>query len=410
MTCLPTVLLVGLAAASCALAAGADRMRPWQYHSRVRVAERAGVAARSFPVSFTLQADRLVAEGKLQPDARDLRLTVAGREAPFQTEPAARGDLRVTFPLDLEPGQRREDIVLHYGNPKAKAPSYDSSWGCIAPTRDGFENEVLRAGYGLKKGTFGSTWPCQTQFVLKQYGEDQFGGDAVPDSWAKDRNDVTYWERDAEEGPTFEVLADGPVYKRVRFHAYEKTIQHHPGAPKTTVKDLSQTITFYRGCPFLQEELRNLKTGITTTATPGGMPLRTPEGERNFDFAAHDFDSDLITWQGRGEDTETRGGWTADRKRAQQDPRYRFLDDYAYRGYLILGVVNVHNGRGIGTAVSNVKTAFFVDWHHERAGFSVWPTPGGNMTRYLYLVEGGREQVIELGKLLANPPEATFIH
>ena len=33
-------------------------------------------------------------------------------------------------------------------------------------------------------------------FAIKKYDEDQFGGARIPDSWAKSRNDVTYWEPD----------------------------------------------------------------------------------------------------------------------------------------------------------------------------------------------------------------------
>jgi len=378
-------------------------MENWQHHALVRVVERSGVDARQFPVSFTLDAAVLSAEGKMQPDGADLRITVGGEEVPLQTEALDNGQMLVTFQVDLEAGQARHDVVLHYGNADAAAPRYDTSWGNIAPGNDGFENELLRVSYGLKTGTFGQIWGCQNAFVIKACDEDQFGGDAIPESWAKSRNDVTYWEPDTDVAPTFEVEVDGPVYKRVRFFAPEKMIEG-----KHRFTDLSQRVTFYRGCPFIKEEFENIMGAVVDTAVPGGMRKRT-DGQRNFDFVAHGYDSSLITWEGRGEDKDTRGGFTASRERAETDPRYRYLGDHAYNDHLIMGVVNVHNGRGIGTCAAPVQTAFFVDWHAERAGYSLWPDRTGRMTRHLYYVENGAEEVIERGKLLAKPPEATLI-
>ncbi len=144
-------------------------------------------------------------------------------------------------------------------------------------------------------------------------------------------------------------------------------------------------------------------------ATPGGMPLRT-EGKRNFNYVAHNFDSDLITWDGIGNDRDTRGGFDANRARAERDPRYRYLPDYAYEGSFVAGVVNVHNGRGIGTCAvaEDVRTSYFVDWSHQRAGYSLWPRKG-HISRYLYYVTGGPDEVISRGRLLANPPTATLV-
>jgi len=147
---------------------------------------------------------------------------------------------------------------------------------------------------------------------------------------------------------------------------------------------------------------------VVDTAAPGGMRKRT-DGQRNFDFVAYNFDSGLITWEGRGDDKETRGGFAASKERAETDPRYRYLGDYAYNDHLIMGVVNVHNGRGIGTCAAPVQTAFFVDWHAERAGYSLWPDRTGRMARYLYYVENGGDEVIARGKLLAKPPQVTLV-
>lgn len=370
--------------------------------------ERAGVGAARFPVSLALDTRGLIQQGKMCPDGADVRISVAGEEVPFQIEGLGLEDTQITFQVDLKPGETREDVVLHYGNSDARGPEYATDWGSIRPSYDEFENELLHVSYGMKQGTFGWMWGCQKTFVIKRYGEDQFGGERIPDCWAKSRNDVTYWDPNVEAGPTFEVEIDGPVYKRVRFFSAEKIIQHHPGDRKRPVRDLSQRVTFYRGCPFLKEEFENLQTGTTITASPGGMRLRTSDGKRNFDFTAHNLDSERITWNGIGEDRETRGGWTADRARAESDPRYRYIEDYLYHGYLILGVANLHNGRGIGVCANHIQTAFFVDWPHERAGFSIWPC-GRRMTQYLYYVEHGREEIIAQGKRLANPPEAVLI-
>jgi len=403
-----------LLAASCWLggcqtftAPGSFEPAAWRYHRRLRVMERAKVSARDFPVSFELDTAELISAGKCRRDLGDLRITVAGKEVPVQVENIAGGKAIVTFQIDLLSGQAREDVVLHYGNRHATMPRYDAGWGVISDEANAFENELLRVSYGLKTSTFGKMWGCQKEFTIKWYDEDQFGGGKIPDSWAKARNDVTYWQPVPPGGPKFEVEVDGPIYKRVRFFSPERTIIHHPGAEPIIARNLSQRVTFYRHCPFIKEQFRGLKTGATTTAVPGGMRLRTG-GKRNFDFAAYKLEPDEITWQGRGDDKQTRAGFTADRKRADADPRYRWMGDHSYNGHLILGVFNIHNGRGIGSCATNVKTAFFVDWSHERAGYSIWPKTG-SMTRFLYYVEGGRREVISRGKLLAAPPTVIFL-
>ena len=277
-------------------------MDSWQHHRTIRVAEHAGVGAAQFPVSFELDTGPLVEAGAMRADGADVRITLGNREIPCQLEKTDAGHTRITFQIDLEANEVRKDALLHYGNPDAEMPDYDRSWGSISPTNDGFENELLRVRYGVKVGTFGSTWGCQTEFVIKKYGEDQFGGEQIPDSWAKSRNDVTYWERDTRVGPTFEVEADGPVYKRVRFFAELKMVEE-----KDPVRDLSQRVTFFRNTPFLFEEYENILGAVVDTAAPGGMRLRT-DGQRNFDYFAHAFDPAQITWDGIGSDKETRGG------------------------------------------------------------------------------------------------------
>ena len=388
-------------------AAGSDSethpMQRWQHHAVIEVVERAGVPARRFPVSVRLNAEGLAEEGKMQRSGADVRVTIGGKEVPVQTEDLPDGQMLLTFQVDLEPGQVRDDLALHYGNPDAAPPQYDTTWGRISPANDGFENERLRVSYGLKTGTFGQVWGCQNTFVIKACEEDQFGGEAIPESWAKARNDVTYWEPDTDVAPTFEVEADGPVYKRVRFFAPEKMIEG-----RHRVSDLSQRVTFYRDCPFIEEEYENIRGAVVDTAVPGGIRKRT-DGARNFDFVAYKLDPGEITWEGRGDDKETRGGFTADKGRAQSDPRYDYMGEHSYNDRLILGVVNVHNGRGIGTCAAPVQTAFFVDWHAERAGYSLWPDGTGRMTRCLYYVEDGPREVIARGKLLAAPPAATLI-
>lgn len=375
-------------------------MNGWITNQAIHVSERAGVGAENFPVSLKLDTARLIAMGALQTDGADLRVSVAGREVPCQAEAMGTTRTQITFEVDVRPNETREDIALHWGNPAAADPSYTSDWGILRP--DGFENELLRVSYGIKFGTWGKNWGCQTEFTIREHDENQFGGDLIPESWAKSRNDVTYWEPDTTVPPRFEVEMDGPIYKRIRFNASEKLVEG-----KHRVTDLVQRVTFYRNCPFLHEEYENILGAVVDTAAPGGMRLRS-KGRRNFDFVACNFDSSLITWDGHGEDKETRGGWTADPARAARDPRYRYLNDYAYHGHLILGVINLHNGRGIGTSARDVQTAFFVDWPHERAGYSLWPDRSHRLTRYLYYVERGRDEVVARGKLLANPPIAEF--
>jgi len=381
----------------------------WLHCSRIEVGERAGVQTSAFPVKLRLDTVSLVASGAIRPDGTDLRVVAGGQRVPCQAEGLGSEETQVTFQIDLRAGETRGDVFLLHGNPAARAPDDDPQWGTVDEGLDGFQNEVLRVEYGLKRGTFGHMWGCQTAFVIRACDEDQFGGPAIPDSWAKSRNDVTYWEPNARRGPEFVVEADGPVYKRVRFFSPEKAIQHHPGDRVRRVTGLSQRVTFYRGCSFIEEVFENIPCGTTTTATPGGERLRGSDGVRRFGFFAHNFDSECVTWNGIGDDRETRGGWTADPDRARTDPRYRFLDDYTCHDHLILGVVNLRNGRGIGTCARNLQTAFFVDWSHERAGYSLWPKADGRMTSFLYTVEGGHGQAIARGRSLADPPEVRVV-
>jgi hypothetical protein len=268
---------------------------------------------------------------------------------------------------------------------------------------DGFENELLRIAYGVKTGTYGKKWGCQNEFFIKSAAEDQFGGQLVPQSWGKSRNDVTYWKENIP-ARFQEIEVDGPVYKRVRFFT-DEVISDDQGK----LQNLSQLVTFYRNCPFIKEEYENIKGAVVDVATPGGMPLRT-NGKRNFDYVAFNFDSALITWNGRGDDRETRGGWDASQERAEKDPRYRYLNDYIYNHHFMMGVFNIHNGRGIASCAlaENIQTCYFVDWPHERAGYSFWPRKDGNLLRYLYFVEGGKDEMLSLGRLIANPPKVVM--
>lgn len=369
----------------------------------IRVIEKAGVGASSFPVSFELNTARLIREGKMRPDGADIWITIAGAEVPHQFEGMNTHRTIITFQIDLKPNETRDDVILYFGNPSAQAPNYDRGWGTIRPTMDGFENELLRICYGVKTGTYGKKWGCQNEFTIKSVDEDQFGGSDFQ-SWGKSRNDVTYWKENVP-ARFQEIEADGPIYKRVRFVTDKVTSDDH-GA----LRNLSQRVTFYRNCPFIKEEYENIRGAVVDVTTPGGMPLRT-DGKRNFDFVAFNFDSELITWNGRGNDHDTRGGWDANKARTEKDPRYRYLDDYVYNGHFMMGVINVHNGRGLAscTLAENIQTCYFVDWPHERAGYSFWPRRDGQMTRYFYYIENGRDEAVSRGKLLANPQLALDI-
>ncbi|MHC4399081.1 MAG: FG-GAP repeat domain-containing protein [Planctomycetota bacterium] len=372
----------------------------WRHHRHIRLIERAGVEATSFPVSLQLDAEGLDREGKMRRDGADIRVTVADREVPYQTEQDDRGETTITFQIDLKPNEVRDDIVLHYGNASAKPPEYDIGWGSIDSSANVIENALLRISYGLKTGTYGKKWGCQNSFVIKSVDEDQFGGNAVPGSWAKSRNDVTYWKENVS--PRIDAVeTEGPVYRRIRFFS-----KHVDSDDHGRLTDLSQRVTLYRNCSFIKEEYKNIKGAVVDVATPGGMPLRSND-KRNFDYVAFHFNSRDITWEGRGPDRETRGGWTADFARADKDPRYRYLDDDTSNRHFMMGVVNLHNGRGVASCVPAryISTCYFVDWRGQRAGYSFWPRAGGTLVRYLYCVENGPRDAIARGKLLATPPK-----
>jgi len=392
------MLLAALSMVGCAAPFDA-----WRHRQTVTVTERANLPARSFPVAFELNAAELAAAGRMRADGADLRILVAGVETPHQLEPLAEGHLKVTFQIDLEPGQVRDDIVLLTGNPDASAPDYDTGWGSINEAMDGFANELLRVGYGVKKGTYNKKWGCMSEFVIRSIDEDQFSVPGDAGTWGKSRNDVTYWVEDTLARIT-DIEVEGPIYRRVRIHT-DRVVSEDQGE----LRDLTQTVTFYRDCPFIYEQYQNIKGAVVDVCSPGGMVLRTEDGQRNFDYLAFNFDSAEITWEGRGEDKETRGGWTANPKRAAKDPRYRYLPDFAVNGWFMMGVVNVHNGRGIASCakIDTVSTSFFVDWYGNRAGYSFWPR-GGRVTRYLYYVDSGPADAVARGRRVAIPPEVTL--
>jgi hypothetical protein len=376
------------------------------HYKFIRVVERAGVNASSFPVSLELDTSHLLAGGGMHPGGSDIHVAIAGEEIPCQVEEIDGKHTFVAFQIDLRPDETRDDSVVYFGSLAGADPKpalWDNNWGAIRPTMDGFENSLLRISYGLKTGTYGKKWGCQNEFTIKSADEDQFGGSSVPQSWGKSRNDVTYWKENVPA--RFQAVeADGPVYKRIRFFTGEVVSDDHG-----RLRDLSLRVTFYRDCPFIREEYRNIKGAVVDVATPGGMPLRTG-GKRNFGFAAFNFDSKLITWNGIGDDRETRGGWDARRDRAEKDPRYRYLNDYVYNGHFVMGVFNIYNGRGLANCAlaEDIQTCYFVDWPHERAGYSLWPRKQGKMNRYFYYTENGREGLLSLGKILANPPEVNL--
>ena len=372
----------------------------WDYKRALVVEEQAGVAVENFPVSFELDTERLLEKYISWPNLRDVRITVGGVETPCQLEKIDDLKTLVTFQISLGANQKREDVVLYYGNGVAEQPEYDKTWGKIEDTMDGFENQLLRFGYGMKIGTFGDIWSCQTEFTIKKYRENLFGGKKVPQSWAKARDDVIYW--DHNQPPKFEIEVDGPVYKRVRFFVPEKKYEHHPGHGVKTLINASKRVTFYSNCPFVKEEFENIEA-FTIAACPGGMEPRT-DGRRNFDYAAYNFDSNEITW----EEKESRAGWTRNLKKHQKEPRYRWGPDYEYNGSLILGVFNIHNGRGLGSVFDKYGTLFFVDYPQHRVGYSVYSNRQYPQTHWWYYVEEGREQIIERGKMLANRPTVTM--
>jgi len=381
----------------------APSFNAWSYRRQITVTEPAGLPARSFPVSFELDAAELAAAGKMRPDGADVRILVAGVEVPHQLEPIDDGRLKVTFQIDLEADQIRDDILLLTGNPSAVAPEYDTSWGSINEAMDGFKNERLRVGYGLKKGTYNKKWGCQSELVICAIDEDQFSVAGDPRTWGKSRNDVTYWVENQPARITA-VEVEGPIYRRFRIHT-DRVVSEDQGE----LLDLTQTVTFYRDCPFVFEQYHRIKGAVVDVGSPGGMVLRNEDGTRNFDYVALNFDSEEITWEGRGKDKETRGGWTANEARAAKDPRYRRLPDFGVNGWFMMGVVNVHNGRGFASCadIETVSTCFFVDWYANRAGYSFWPR-GGRVTRYLYYIEGGPDGAVAQGRRLAMPPVVTL--
>lgn len=397
-----------ITAASCVLfstlfACSEDRFSDWEYSKTIQVSDRSGTSLQDFPVRFTMDTKALVRSGKMQESGADIRITVAGKEIPYQVEGMNSAATAITFQIALDPNSSRDDIRVYYGNPAGKPPEYPTDWGRIYQSMDGFENELMQIRYGVKTGTYGKPWGCQTAFLIKEIGEDQFGGDAIPGGWGKSRNDVTYWKENMS-ARIDRIEVDGPIYKRFVFHTDSVVSDDHG-----LLTDLIQRVTFYRNCQFFHEEYTNIKGAVVDAATPGGMPLRT-EGERNFDFFALNFNSDEITWQGIGNDHETRGGWSADKERSQRDPRYRYLPDFALNGYFMMGVVNLRNGRGLASCAETryVQTCYFSDWSHDRAAYSFWPTEEQKINRYFFYFRFGRQEAVTLTRQLALQPEVVL--
>ena len=82
-------------------------LRDWLYHTPIEISEQAGVQATSFPVSFHLKTAAMAQAGLLQKDASDLRITVSGKDLPFQLTSLSTKTTEVAFQVSLSPGQTR---------------------------------------------------------------------------------------------------------------------------------------------------------------------------------------------------------------------------------------------------------------------------------------------------------------
>ena len=112
----------------------------WDYKRVLVVEEQAGVAVENFPVSFELDTERLLEKYISWPNLRDIRITVGGVETPCQLEKIDDLKTLATFQINLRANQKREDVILYYGNGVAEQPDYDKTWGKIKDTMDAFEN------------------------------------------------------------------------------------------------------------------------------------------------------------------------------------------------------------------------------------------------------------------------------
>ncbi|MEW5850917.1 MAG: hypothetical protein AB2A00_19175 [Myxococcota bacterium] len=95
----------------------------WSYRRVVTVTEMSNANLVDAPVMLTLDAASLVASGKLQPTADDLRFVADGQELVHQVDLDTLGTarLKVVVSLDL-PALSTTTVHLYYGNPTAAAP------------------------------------------------------------------------------------------------------------------------------------------------------------------------------------------------------------------------------------------------------------------------------------------------
>lgn len=74
-----------------------------------------------------------------------------------------------------------------------------------------------------------------------------------------------------------------------------------------------------------------------------------------------------------------------------------------YKGWYVLGVYDPENGRGFGRVVpADVMTYIKLLWGRGLEFFPHWRGEWQPYTAYLFAVAGGREEILTLGKSIAD--------
>lgn len=158
-----------------------DQMGSWKYDHTLRVEDKTGVGAKHFPVSFELNTARLISEGKMRSDGADIRITIAGTEAPYQIDGINSDRTLITFQVELKPGESRDDIILHYGNPFAQAPKNDTYWTTNQSSDDSIENALIRVwvSHDIDEEVVGNMKTFQSEHMIKRNNENQLNGKGI---------------------------------------------------------------------------------------------------------------------------------------------------------------------------------------------------------------------------------------
>ncbi len=224
------------------------------------------------------------------------------------------------------------------------------------------ENSQIRVNFGRVQLGSGEPEDCITEFVIKSADENQVASQ--------------FNEGSVQILASGEVIEDSPARKGVRlvWHGASKIQEAYLGKDE----------------PVLRLDYRTYPKWIVDIGAPGGI---TKDGEYAI-YGAEEWKQEKVLYPEIYYDV--RDGDTP--------------GPLSYNGWFIAGVYNPENGRGFGRVMPvDVVDVIKLLWG---GGIEFLSFPGsGNQpfTGYLFAVTGGRDEILSLGKRIADEAENTIL-